>query len=158
VTDAGAPASPDETPREVRLVVRATPADARISLDGVEYPNPVDAWQPRSLAPRLLRVDREGFRGVERRVILDADKQLDIELAELPSAPAVEPPPPERPAGTGSRPASGAGTSRGAAVAEAPGGGARAPEPPVASPPTPSTPPADDGIYRGREGAFRGNF
>ncbi len=159
VREAGAPASPEETPREVRLVVRATPADARISLDGVEYPNPVDAWQPRSLAPRLLRVDREGFRGVERRVILDADKQLDIELAELSSAPVVVvPPPAERPSGGGSRPASSAGTSRVAAVAESPRDGARAPEPPAAPPATPSTPPADDGIYRGREGAFRGNF
>ncbi|HEY8428694.1 MAG TPA: hypothetical protein VIL20_09985, partial [Sandaracinaceae bacterium] len=68
-------------PAEVRVRIRAVPADARITIDGVAFPNPMDAQRPRSLEPVTIRIEREGYRPIERIAIFDSDQTLDFELS-----------------------------------------------------------------------------
>ncbi|MEZ4339323.1 MAG: serine/threonine-protein kinase [Sandaracinaceae bacterium] len=136
-----APAAPPApTVAEVRVRIRASPATATIVLDGVELPNPTDAARPRSLDPVRLVVSADGYRTLDRMVVLDQDRSYDFELAEA-SGPS---PPPE------------------VVEAPAPGPGRRSTRRPPAqeSEATPPTAPErpDDGVYRGRSGELRDDF
>lgn len=70
---------------ELRLRVLAAPADARVFLDDVEYPNPLDVRRPRPDVPIRVRIAREGYRDHEELVVLDRDVEL---LRSLEPAPA----------------------------------------------------------------------
>jgi serine/threonine protein kinase len=84
-------------PAEVRIRVRAVPSDATVRIDGVEFPNPMDAMRPRSLDPTTIRVARDGYNTAERVVIFDSDQSFDFELARAGRARPAQPEP-ERPA------------------------------------------------------------
>ena len=61
---------------EVRLRVVVAPADAKIFLDGTEFPSPLDALRPRSLDPVPLRIERDGYETLEELLVLDEDQEL----------------------------------------------------------------------------------
>ena len=63
-------------PTEVRLRVVVAPADAKIFLDGTEFPSPLDSRRPRSLDPVQLRIERDGYQTIEELIVLDEDKEL----------------------------------------------------------------------------------
>ncbi|MEC7521569.1 MAG: protein kinase [Myxococcota bacterium] len=165
--------TPEPSAAEVRVRIRVTPSDAHIFLGDVEYPNPMDAQRPRTLDPQPLRIEREGYRTLERVVVLDQDRSYDFELAEEAGTATMEEAAPEEAAPTSprARPSErrGEGRSRPAAAEATP--------PPRESPPpreAPATrPPAqaetrtetrpgqtttDDGIYQGRRGNLRDDF
>lgn len=66
--------------REVQVKISATPPEAKIFIGDVEYPNPTDAFQPRSLRPVRIKIQAEGFRTLEQLAILDQDRVLEYEL------------------------------------------------------------------------------
>jgi serine/threonine-protein kinase len=68
-------------PAEVRIRIRAEPADATIHIGDVEFPNPMDAPQPRSLTPVRIRVAREGYRTIEQLAIFGEDQSFVFQLA-----------------------------------------------------------------------------
>ncbi|HBQ18332.1 MAG TPA: hypothetical protein DEF51_46800 [Myxococcales bacterium] len=151
------------TAEEVRVRIRVTPADAHIFLGEVEYPNPMDAQRPRSLDPQPLRIEREGFRTLERVVVLDQDRSYDFELAE--ESAAVEAPPETTTEPAASEPSRRRGrrgdrAPRETQETQAP---ARA-RPEQTPPPRETAPPAQtetrtpDGIYQGRRGDLRDDF
>ena len=67
--------------QEVRIRIRVDPADARILIGGVEYPNPLDAPQVRSLTPTQVRIEREGFRAIEQLVVFSEDQSLMFQMS-----------------------------------------------------------------------------
>ena len=75
--DAGATAE-SETPsaHEVRVRIVVAPADAKIYLDDVEFPSPLNALRPRSLDPVRLRIERRGYQTHEELLVLDRDLEL----------------------------------------------------------------------------------
>ena len=83
--DAGAAEESAEEADEVRLRVVVAPTDARIFLDDVEFPSPLDAMRPRQLEPVRLRIEREGYRTHEELVLLDQNREI---LRSLEPAPA----------------------------------------------------------------------
>jgi serine/threonine-protein kinase len=107
-------------PTEVRVRISVVPQDATIRIDDVEFPNPMDAMQPRQLTPVHISVERDGYRGLERLAIFDSDQNFHFELSrgrgvqhvgvsgdEVPEAPAGghehtdTPPPPSTGSGHG---------------------------------------------------------
>jgi hypothetical protein len=76
-----APAPAPAIPAEVRVRIRATPADATIHIGELEFPNPMDAPRPRSLDPVTVRIEAEGHDPIERLLIFDRDVSFDYELA-----------------------------------------------------------------------------
>jgi hypothetical protein len=68
-------------PAEVRVRIQVMPIDARITINDVEFPNPMDALQTRSLTPTRIRAERDGYRTLEQLVIFDSDQQFHFELA-----------------------------------------------------------------------------
>ncbi len=68
-------------PAEVRIRIRADPSEARISINGVEFPNPMDAPQPRSLTPTRIVIEREGYRTIEQLAIFGEDQNFMFQLA-----------------------------------------------------------------------------
>jgi len=75
---------PPEAPaqaQEVRIRIRVDPADARILIGGVEYPNPLDAPQVRSLTPTPVRIEREGYRAIEQLVVFSEDQSLMFQMS-----------------------------------------------------------------------------
>jgi serine/threonine-protein kinase len=68
-------------PAEVRVRISVVPNDATITIDGVEFPNPMDAMQPRRLTPIRIGVERDGYRSLERLAIFDSDQNFHFELA-----------------------------------------------------------------------------
>ncbi len=72
---------------EVRLQILVNPAEAKIFLDDVEFPNPLDSQRPRSLDPVRLRIECEGFETHEGRLVLDRDRQV-LETLERARRPA----------------------------------------------------------------------
>jgi serine/threonine protein kinase len=68
-------------PTEVRVRIQVMPIDARITIDDVEFPNPMDALQTRRLTPTRIRAEREGYRTLEQLVIFDSDQNFHFELA-----------------------------------------------------------------------------
>jgi len=159
------PDPPPPVAQEVRVRIRVAPADARIRLGGTTFDNPMDAARPRSLDPITLQIDREGYRAVERAIVLDQDRSYDFELAEL--AQEVEPtaqvdvvPVLER--NTEVPPVTGRRRGRAAAAPEArpqtPTRPRNDPPPEGASDDPPEDPPASGGVYRGRRGTLRPEF
>lgn len=73
-TDPRSDNPPDDA--EVRLRVVVAPEDARLFLDGVEFPNPLDSMRPRSLQPVRLRIERDGYQPLEELIVLDRDREL----------------------------------------------------------------------------------
>ena len=67
--------------QEVRIRIRVEPADARILIGGVEYPNPLDAPQVRSLTPTQVRIEREGYRAIEQLVVFSEDQSLMFQMS-----------------------------------------------------------------------------
>jgi serine/threonine protein kinase len=106
---------PAEPSAEVRVRIRAVPSDARITIAGVEFPNPMDAMRPRSLEPVTIRIEREGYNTVERPVIFDSDQTLDVELARgaAPAGGRERPAQPAQPAAEPTRPAEPSGVYQG---------------------------------------------
>ncbi len=68
-------------PAEVRVRISVVPTDATITIDGVEFPNPMDAMQPRQLTPVRIGVVRDGYQGLDRLAIFDSDQNFHFELA-----------------------------------------------------------------------------
>jgi hypothetical protein len=68
-------------PAEVRIRIRAEPADARILIGGIEFPNPMDAPQPRSLTPTRITIEREGHTTIEQLAIFGEDQSFMFQMA-----------------------------------------------------------------------------
>jgi serine/threonine protein kinase len=75
------PVAPTAPPTEVRVRIQVMPIDARITIDDVEFPNPMDALQTRRLTPTRIRAERDGYRTLEQLVIFDTDQNFHFELA-----------------------------------------------------------------------------
>jgi serine/threonine-protein kinase len=118
-------------PAEVRIRIRADPADARILIAGVEFPNPMDAPQPRSLTPTQIRIERDGYRTIEQLAIFGEDQSFMFQMA--------------RGRGVEQRPMAGGGSGGGG------GGGSGG----TAEPATMSTSMATMEVYEGSQGGFR---
>jgi eukaryotic-like serine/threonine-protein kinase len=67
-------------PTEVQVKITAQPKNAQIFIGGTEFPNPLDAWRPRSLDPIRIRVQLPGYRAVEQLAIFDQDRVIAFEL------------------------------------------------------------------------------
>lgn len=67
-------------PTEVVVQISATPAKARIFIDDLEFPNPMDAYRPRSLNPVRIRVELPGYRTIEQLAIFDQNRVVSFEL------------------------------------------------------------------------------
>ncbi len=80
-TSANAIPEGEDVPPEVRIQIRVVPPDAEIYIGDVRFPNPMDAQQTRALTPTTIRIERSGYRTVERLVIFDRDRSLDIEMS-----------------------------------------------------------------------------
>jgi PEGA domain-containing protein len=106
------PAAPVAAPAAEpgRLLVRTTPAGARVAVDGTEYGRSPVAVRDLAHGAHRVRVMRDGYAPVERRVVISAARpaqSLTIPLSRVgepaPSAPAARgaappPPPPGSPA------------------------------------------------------------
>jgi len=68
-------------PAEVRVRISVVPTDATITINDVEFPNPMDAMQPRQLTPVRIGVVRDGYTSLERLAIFDSDQNFHFELA-----------------------------------------------------------------------------
>ncbi|MBX7194526.1 MAG: serine/threonine protein kinase [Sandaracinaceae bacterium] len=68
-------------PAEVRIRIRAEPADARILIGGIEFPNPMDAPQPRSLTPTRITIERDGYTTIEQLAIFGEDQSFMFQMA-----------------------------------------------------------------------------
>jgi serine/threonine protein kinase len=68
-------------PAEVRIRIRVEPADARILIGGVEFPNPMDAPQPRSLTPTRITIERDGHTTIEQLAIFGEDQSFMFQMA-----------------------------------------------------------------------------
>jgi len=126
---------------EVQVKVSATPSEARIFIGDLEFPNPMDAFRPRSLDPVKIRVEAKGYQTVEQLAIFDQNRQLSVSLAQ----------------GRGVRRLDTAGTAQPTAKPQA------AQEQPAAPAPAPTpveakAPAEADGIYRGPTGKLRQDF
>ena len=73
VVDAGAP---NVAASELRFRILAAPGDAKIFLDDVEFPNPLDVRRVRREVPVRVRIEREGYETIEELVVLDRDVEL----------------------------------------------------------------------------------
>lgn len=126
-------------PREVQVKISVTPSDARIFIGDQEFPNPMDAYRPRSLDPIRIRVEAKGHETVEQLAIFDQNRQLSFSLAP----------------GRGVRRLDASGAEQ-AAPKPAPADAKLVQDKPAPAPaPTPAAPPADDGVYHGPSGKLR---
>lgn len=134
-------------PTEVQVKISALPSQARIYIGEVEFPNPMDAFRPRSLDPVRIRVELAGHRSVEQLAIFDQDRAVTFELEKghgvkrlstlgAPEPETTAPPAPAAPAAVVSRPVA---------------------APPVAAP-AEEKPKAGDEVYRGPTGTLRDDF
>ncbi len=144
-------------PTEVQVKISARPATARIYIGDVEFPNPMDAWRPRSLDPVRIRVDAPGYRAVEQLAIFDQDRAIGFELEkgkgvkQLETLGAPAKPLPAKPAV-----AEAASAPVPAPVVITP---VDRPKPPAAA--APAAAPArstEEGVYQGPSGKIRDNF
>jgi hypothetical protein len=69
-------------PSEVRVRIATTPSDAKIFINGIEFPNPMDAFRPRSLDPVRIRVEKRGYRSIEQVAVFDQQRAFSFELAK----------------------------------------------------------------------------
>jgi hypothetical protein len=65
----------------VRIRIRVEPSEARILIGGVEYPNPLDAPQLRTLTPTQIRIECEGYRAIEQLVVFSEDQSLMFQMS-----------------------------------------------------------------------------
>jgi len=148
-----APSQPAAKPTEVQIKIGATPDKARIFIGEVEFPNPMDAWRPRSLDPIRIRVQAAGHQTIEQLAIFDQTRELTFALEKgkgvkrLKAMKRGAPAPQSAPAKT---------AAARAAAAPRPA----APKPATAPKPEPKpvAPAAGDKIYRGPSGAMRDEF
>jgi serine/threonine protein kinase len=91
--DAGAAIGTEAAGGEVRFRILAAPRDAKIFLDDVEFPNPLDVRRARREVPVRLRIEREGYATIEQLVVLDRDVELvhTLEVAARTSTPRTDP-------------------------------------------------------------------
>jgi serine/threonine-protein kinase len=68
-------------PTEVRIRIRVEPSDARILIGGIEFPNPMDAPQPRSLTPTRITIERDGYTTIEQLAIFGEDQSFMFQMA-----------------------------------------------------------------------------
>jgi serine/threonine-protein kinase len=140
------PAALQPKPTEVQVKITAQPKEARIYIGDVEFPNPMDAWRPRSLDPVRLRVELPGYRTVEQLAIFDQDRAITFELEKghgvkrLETLGGAKPTPAASP-----KPETPSAPQLTIKPAEAP------------KPPAPAEKPKDD-VYHGPSGAIRDNF
>lgn len=128
-------------PTEVQIRIAVTPANARIFIGDVEFPNPMDASRPRSLDPVRIRVEAKGHQTIEQLVIFDQTRALSFALSKGRGVKRLK--------------AMTRATPEPAAVARKPTTAKPKPDPkPVAAPP----PPPKDKIYRGPSGNMRDEF
>jgi serine/threonine-protein kinase len=126
-----AAAAPAPAPAQSELVVRATPASAQISIDGVAFTqNPVRRRYPRGGEIHRVAAYADGYELNEQDVSMANDVILDISLHRRRAAPVVPPPPARRaPPIAAASPAAGPPARRsGSAAAAAPAGAAPAGE------------------------------
>jgi serine/threonine-protein kinase len=134
--------APQPIATEVQVKISVTPSDAHIFIEGTEFPNPMDAYRPRSLAPQRIRVEARGHETVEQLVIFDQNRQLSFSLA----------------AGRGVRRIDTNGDPNAASPKPAPPGPAAPGPKPAAAQTAPTEPAKPDGIYRGPSGAIHDSF
>ncbi len=73
----------------VRIRMSATPADARIFIDDVEFPNPMNTLRARNEKPQRIRIERPEYRTIERTVLFDSDQTFVFELQRDGKKPAT---------------------------------------------------------------------
>ena len=100
-----APARPSVEPEGGRILVRSTPAGARVAVDGKDYGRTPVAVRELTNGAHRVRVTQEGYIAEERRVTITASRpaqSLTIPLSREPEANAMRgasstlPPPPNR--------------------------------------------------------------
>lgn len=65
-----------EAEDNIRLRIVVAPAEARLFIDDVEYPSPLDARLARSQAPSRLRIELSGYESVDEVILLDQDREI----------------------------------------------------------------------------------
>ncbi len=111
-TASSAPASPapeqpsaSATASSVSLKVRATPADAKILLDGVLLgEGSFDGKVPKSDTPKLLRVEADGYQPKEEKLTVSSDVITSFALEKLEVEASASAAPTQRPVGPRPRP------------------------------------------------------
>lgn len=142
-------------PTEVQVKIAAVPKQAHIYIGEIEFPNPMDAWRPRSLDPVRIRVELSGYRTVEQLAIFDQDRAISFELDKGKGVKRLEtlgaPPPAAAAKAAPGAPSAGAAPAAPAMVIKP---AANKPEAPAPGPKAPS----EDGVYHGPSGNIRDNF
>jgi hypothetical protein len=94
---AAPPPLPETTP-QIAVAITATPANAKITVDGKDVFTPYEAKLERSTAPHQVRIEADGFEPQTKSVVFDRDLTLSVALNKLPAptstAPAVKASPP----------------------------------------------------------------
>ena len=62
--------------QEIRLRIVAAPAAARVFIDDVEFPNPLDLSRARADVPVRVRIASDGYQTHEELVVLDRDVEM----------------------------------------------------------------------------------
>jgi len=137
-------------PTEVQVSIKATPSEARIYIGDVEFPNPMDAWRPRSLDPVRIRVEANGHRTTEQLAIFDQDRKLEFTLDKGKGVKRLA----SMQAGNAAAPTEPAPEAAPAVVTVRP---AAKPEPVAAPEPAPAAAPSE-GTYKGPTGKIRSEF
>lgn len=75
----GTPEIP-EVSREVKVRITATPAGAKVYLDGKPFPSGSQVAQPRSMAPVRIQVVLAGYQAIDDVAVFDEDRELAFEL------------------------------------------------------------------------------
>ncbi len=145
------PAVQAPKPTEVQVKISALPKEARIYIADVEFPNPMDAWRPRSLDPVRLRVELPGYRTVEQLAIFDQDRAIRFELEKGHGVKRLET------LGGATPESAGATTAKPEAPAQPAATLVIKPAVPAKAAEVPSEKPKDD-LYHGPSGAIRDNF
>jgi hypothetical protein len=84
------------TAESVKIVLRTTPADAVLTLDGAPVKNPFDGTLPRDTAEHRFEAQRAGYVGATKAVRFDhGDMSFDVALEKAPEpVPSAAPVPP----------------------------------------------------------------
>ncbi|MFO0735236.1 MAG: protein kinase [Labilithrix sp.] len=83
---APAPAAP-AAPPDVDYSIRATPVEAKLTLDGQPIANPAIGKHPHDAGPHTLKIEAPGFESREEAITFDRSLLVSIELHPLPAAP-----------------------------------------------------------------------
>jgi serine/threonine-protein kinase len=135
-------AKTSEVPNEVRIQIVVRPANAKIFVGDAEYPNPTDAFQPRSMTPVRIRIELDGHQTIEELAIFDQDRSFEYTLEPGSGVKQVE---------TGGR------RHRAHDQTSRPGPDETPAKVPAEAPPAEKTPPTDE-VYRGPSGTIRTSF